>query len=66
MALSLLGRPLAAQDAAARALDLERRGDFAGAATAWGYNRPLAFSFSLFPFPFSPFPIPNSLSPITL
>lgn len=32
----LFGRaPLAAQDAAARALDLERRGDFAAAATAW-------------------------------
>ncbi len=35
VALSLLAAPLAAQDAVARALELERRGDYAGAATAW-------------------------------
>jgi len=32
---SLLAGPLAAQDQVARALELERRGDLAGAATAW-------------------------------
>jgi hypothetical protein len=31
----LLAAPLAAQDPVARALELERRGDYAGAATAW-------------------------------
>ena len=33
--LFLAAHPLAAQDAAARALELERRGDYSGAAAAW-------------------------------